>query len=537
MTPAPVLVFGIDGADFDVVEELLAAGRMPTLARLRAAGAYGPLRSTEPPITPVAWSTFLTGLQPASHGIFNFSTNPFRGGFRIESAAHRAGAPLWRYLDAAGLRSAMVLIPFTHPVEDVGGLVVSGYGGPERPTIHPPEAAARISERFPDLVTAHHPMKERYWEDYDRYRRLLTENVLDVERLCSYVLDEQRPDLFCVDFMSSDTIGHLAWHMRDPEHPAHDRAHAGDHIGDVYDAVDAAIGRLIAHAEALYEAPVNAIVLSDHGMKPIHHVFHVNRWLEQRGYLRFRRRSAQRVRGLARVDSHMALRYPWYPGLYDRLVPFGAAPATANRTMRDIDRWHTDAYAYGTGGPIYLGEATGRRGDVALRDRLIEELSQEPSPVDGAPAFTVLAGDQVHRGRFADKAPDIVVTARDPRILIDSSRRAWPGAWVRHERLDPSHNYGFSGHHGPVGIIAAAGPSVAHRSVKDAGIVDLAPTILALLGVEAEAVLDGHPLAGFSPALDPVALSAADRAVSDQTVYTGDEERAISERLEALGYE
>jgi predicted AlkP superfamily phosphohydrolase/phosphomutase len=282
---------------------------------------------------------------------------------------------------------------------------------------------------------------------------------------------------------------------------------------------------------------VNAIVLSDHGMKPIHHVFHVNRWLEQRGHLRYRRRSAQRVRGLARLDSHMALRHRWYPGLYDRLVPFGAAPATANRTMRDIDRWHTDAYAYGTGGPIYLGEATGRRGDNAFRDRLIEELSQEPSPFDGSPAFTVLPGDEVHRGRFSAKAPDIVVTARDPRILVDSSRRSWPGAWVRHEHLDPSHNYGFSGHHGPIGIIAAAGPSVSHEPIEGAGIVDLAPTVLALLGVESESELDGRPLAAFSSAGDPVALAAADGAAIDQTVYSDDEERAISERLEALGYE
>ncbi|MDX6544613.1 MAG: hypothetical protein QOG02_387 [Gaiellales bacterium] len=537
MTTAPVLVFGIDGADFDIVEELLAAGRMPTIAGLRAAGAYGPLRSTEPPITPVAWSTFLTGLRPAEHGIFNFSTNPFRGGFRIESAAHRAGAPVWRYLNAAGLRSAMVLIPFTHPVEDVGGLVVSGYGGPERPTIHPPEAAARIAERFPNLVTAHHPMKERYWEDYDRSRGLLVENVVEVERLCEHVLASERPDLFCVDFMSSDTIGHLAWHLRDPQHPAHDPALAADHIGEVYDAVDAAVGRLIARAEQIYGRSVNAIVVSDHGMKPIHHVFHVNRWLEQRGHLRFRRRSAQRVRGLARLDSHMALRYRWYPGLYDRLVPFGAAPATANRTMRDLDRWHTDAYAYGTGGPIYLGEATGRRGDTAFRDRLIDELRREPSPVDGQPAFTVLAGDDVHHGRFSDKAPDILITANDPRIMVDSSRRAWPSAWVRHEHLDPSQNYGYSGHHGPIGIIAAAGPSVAHERIEGAGIVDLAPTMLALLGVEAETELDGRPLAAFSPALDPVGTTASAGAVADQTVYSSDEERAISERLEALGYE
>jgi arylsulfatase A-like enzyme len=108
---------------------------------------------------------------------------------------------------------------------------------------------------------------------------------------------------------------------------------------------------------------------------------------------------------------------------------------------------------------------------------------------------------------------------------------------VRHERLDPSHNYGFSGHHGPIGIIAAAGPSVAHAEIEGAQIADLAPTVLALLGVQAETAFDGRPLAAFAAALDPVALGAAEGAVSEQTVYSGEEERAISERLEALGYE
>jgi arylsulfatase A-like enzyme len=108
---------------------------------------------------------------------------------------------------------------------------------------------------------------------------------------------------------------------------------------------------------------------------------------------------------------------------------------------------------------------------------------------------------------------------------------------VRHEHLDPSHNYGFSGHHGPIGIIAAAGPSVTHEPIEGAGIIDLAPTVLALLGVESQGELDGRPLAAFSAAGDPVATAAADAAAIDQTVYSGDEERAISERLEALGYE
>src|SRR5256885_1777469 len=127
-----VLVLGLDGADRDLVHRLLAEGRLPTLARLARDGAYGPLRSTIPAVTPTAWSSFLTGLNPAGHGIFNFSSNPNRGRSRVESAASRSGAPLWRLLGAGGVRSAFVTVPFPDPAQAFGGGVVSGDGGPER---------------------------------------------------------------------------------------------------------------------------------------------------------------------------------------------------------------------------------------------------------------------------------------------------------------------------------------------------------------------------------------------------------------------
>ena len=88
-----VLCLGLDGADYDLVRRLLDGGRLPTLARLARDGAFGPLRSTVPAVTPTAWSSFLTGLNPAGHGIFNFSTNPNRGRQRVEGAASRAGTP------------------------------------------------------------------------------------------------------------------------------------------------------------------------------------------------------------------------------------------------------------------------------------------------------------------------------------------------------------------------------------------------------------------------------------------------------------
>src|SRR5215218_9650409 len=135
--PMRVLCLGLDGADYDLVRELLEENRLPTLARLSREGTFGPLRSTIPAFTPTAWSSFLTGLNPAGHGIFAFTSNPNRGGGRLESAASRAGAPLWRYLGAADIKSAFVTVPFTHPPEPLKGILVTGFGGPRRPEIVP----------------------------------------------------------------------------------------------------------------------------------------------------------------------------------------------------------------------------------------------------------------------------------------------------------------------------------------------------------------------------------------------------------------
>src|SRR3990170_1666122 len=67
-----LLIIGLDGATFDVLNPLIAEGRMPRLREAIAAGASGRLRSTVPPITPAAWTTFLTGKNPGSHGVIDF---------------------------------------------------------------------------------------------------------------------------------------------------------------------------------------------------------------------------------------------------------------------------------------------------------------------------------------------------------------------------------------------------------------------------------------------------------------------------------
>jgi predicted AlkP superfamily phosphohydrolase/phosphomutase len=537
-----VLVLGLDGADHELVGRLLEQRRLPTLAGLVERGAYGPLRSTIPAITPTAWSSFLTGLNPGQHGIFNFASNPNRSTARVESAASRAGAPLWRALGAAGVRSAFVTVPFTYPAEEIAGIVVSGYGGPERPEITPASARQRILAEHPGLVTSLHPMKERWWEDFPGYARRLREHVDEIAAVCRTCIDME-PDLglLVVDFMSTDFAGHLGYARLDPTHPAHAQAGSGEELIEVYQQVDAACGELIDHARRAWGEEPTVIVMSDHGMKPIHWVFHANRWLEQHGHLRYRRRSLQtlmrtRLGLVAKVDSRLARTTRWYASALDR-VPLLPRPPE-DRSLADVDFGHTRAYCNATGGQIFLGEAVGARFDSGYADQLAAELVQIPHPETGEQAFDVVRGRDLYHGPYASRAPELLLLPRDERLHVESSRRPWPLAFNVHDRLDPENFYGYSGHHGLQGILAAAGPGIRPGPLAPgSSITQLAATILRLHGLE---------VAGIEPEISELLTRGEDDlrpvepatvAASERTVYSDEEEARILGRLRDLGYE
>ena len=342
-------------------------------------------------------------------------------------------------------------------------------------------------------------MAERWWEDFDRYTERLIEHVGQVADVCRLAL-EAEPDLslLCVDFMSSDHAGHLGYDRYDPDHPAHDPARAGDELVQVYEAVDRACGDLIDAARERWGEEPTAVVLSDHGMKPIYWTFHTNRWLEENGHLRFRRRSLQPLRGgrlayAAKVDQRLA-----------RTTAAYAAPSTASRCCRALrttapSPTSTSAppapTAFATGGQIYLGEASGAVRDRRYAETLAGELADVRHPETGEPAFDVKRKEELFHGPFLDRAPELVLLPHDERIHVDSTRR--PLGRRRSTATSastPRSRYGYSGHHGLTGILAAAGPGIAFGAAPEsAEITQLPATICRLLGLELEGV-DGAPI-------------------------------------------
>lgn len=151
--PRPVILVGLDGADWQAIEPLAAAGRLPAFARLRNAGRTGVLRATPPLVSPIVWTTIATGRRPEDHRVLDFMVDQ-PGGQAPVGVAERRVEALWNIVSGRGRRVAVVGWWATSPAEDVNGVVVSDAVAPQLlhatasiPTgaISPPSEAARLA--------------------------------------------------------------------------------------------------------------------------------------------------------------------------------------------------------------------------------------------------------------------------------------------------------------------------------------------------------------------------------------------------------
>ena len=151
-----VIVLGFDGLDYDVTRTMIAGGRLPGLARLAASGGFSALGTTIPPQSPVAWSTFITGLDPGGHGIFDFvhrdpsTMVPYLSTTRVEPGSRtlplgrwqlplssgrvellRRGQPFWEVLEARGVATTIIRMPANFPPSGRATRELSGMGTPD----------------------------------------------------------------------------------------------------------------------------------------------------------------------------------------------------------------------------------------------------------------------------------------------------------------------------------------------------------------------------------------------------------------------
>ena len=277
---------------------------MPNLAKLMKAGVSGTLESILPPITPPAWTSFMTGKNPGKHGIFHFVETE-HGGYAMNyaNATSRRSPTVWKLLNDAGYSVGTMNIPFTYPPEPLNGFQISGMDTPSEtsPFIHPPELREELVKHLGGIQLDLRFLGAMSTDE--RRNQVLAEmEQMDEQwtKAALYLLENHPQDVMMFVFMSIDTVQHYFWQHMDKDHFIHDPKLApkfGDAVRNVYERLDAAAGQIIDRLPP----ETTVFVVSDHGGGPVvDRTIFLNRYLAQLGLLHYHEKATSGIRRLGK---------------------------------------------------------------------------------------------------------------------------------------------------------------------------------------------------------------------------------------------
>ncbi len=289
----PVIFLGLDGADWTLLDRYMADGVMPNLSRLAREGTSGPLKTIDPPLSPIVWTTMMTGMSPIDHRVLDFAQFDRVTGVKepITSSERRAPA-IWNMASMAGRRAAVFGLWATYPAETIDGLIVSDRlftflfkeQTPPRGVVFPAareawarEALAR-AEQATDYaaVRAYLPWlteaefrrvadsEDPYAHPVSALRRMLVETTVYRDLSLEWIRRE-KPDLAIVYLQSTDTVGHVFAPYAPPRQASIPQVEY-----DKYSTVAERFFRTIDETIGAYRAVAEAngarlMIASDHG--------------------------------------------------------------------------------------------------------------------------------------------------------------------------------------------------------------------------------------------------------------------------------
>jgi predicted AlkP superfamily phosphohydrolase/phosphomutase len=566
-TRPKAVIIGLDAATWTLVRPWIAEGRLPTLAKLMEEGVAATLESVLPPITPPAWTSFMTGKNQGKHGIFNFVQSKDSSSYSMNYAngGHRRAATVFKLLNDAGFSAGTVNIPVTYPPEPLNGFQISGLDTPSEnsPFVYPPSLHDELRAH---LGTLEHDVRFLgYMSTDERRARVLAElEKLDTQwtKAALYLLENHPQDVMMFVFMSIDTVQHYFWQYMDPKHFLHDDnadPRFLNAVRDVYQRLDTAAGRIIERLAT----DTNVFVVSDHGGGPVaDRVIYLNRYLAQLGLLHYLPKSGSALHRAATKairfgfsilrNSLTSRQKSFFATLFPKLRKKAELSYTSFNT---IDWNRTKAYCsevLAAPPSIRINlKGVKRRGIVepseyeALCDFIIEKVQQLKDPRTDKPIIArVYRRDEIFHGPFAEEGPDLTLDwwsedslfSTEPSFPEEGHK---PPVVIRERSASVKSEWG--GTHRREGILIARGPNIrVGEEMQTARLIDIAPTLLHLFGVPVPEDMDGKVLADlFRPEFfraRPVQTGQASGVSSRDVGYTDEERLKVEERLQALGY-
>jgi predicted AlkP superfamily phosphohydrolase/phosphomutase len=352
-------------------------------------------------------------------------------------------------------------------------------------------------------------------------------------------------------FGESDTVSHHFWMFHDvdsPRHPANAPGPLREAIRMVYRTLDTALGQLIERG-----APDHICICSDHGFGGAGtHVLYLNRYLEQTGWLKYRREvqvdglrsgsgMADRLRGLAATKIPSDLQGKVFRAVPDSLLGHIETRSRYGDLEMGQTRALSDEMNYASTIRLNLPEddTAGRASAAVELTELLLDWTVDGSKVVDA----VHTRESIYEGPCVSDSPELILelAERDGyTVTLLPSARAQPGQTWRHlspEEYAGGKGLGMNGTHRQYGLLSLWGSGVQAGVEIEAGMPDIAPTLLHLMGESVPAHMDGRVLTDAlvdrsTPARtsEPVATAVA------PTSATAEEAEAIRKRLERMGY-
>lgn len=461
------VVIGLDGASFELIDPWIEEGALPNIARIKQEGVWGDMTSVLPPVTSPNWKCFSTGKNPGKIGIFWWENIDWYNRKVYYPADRKSkNKEIWDYIGEAGMKVGVIGMPTTYPPKKVNGFLVSG--GPdagEKGFTYPPELEKEL--------------KERGWEHYPQHRIDIDKekSCHEIDRIIvrhfetAYVLWRKYDiDFLMLALFRINNLHHFLWNA-----PETKRA---------WQIIDSHIGEFV-------EPGCDVIIMSDHGSNKIESVFNINTWLKEEGYLKLNPslgslpyRLGVNQQSLARFASRLGGLSVWrkiVPKSLLRTIPAEKGELKREAKASKIDWQKSQALASGQG-PIYLNPKHADK--EALRKELKQKLEALVNPSSRKRVIEkVYYKEEIYHGKYLVEAPD---------LIVDQARGVHIPSGIGHKSIFDSPGR-WQAENKKIGLFMAYGPNIKKgQKIHNISILDLAPTILHLLGLSIPNDMDGR---------------------------------------------
>jgi predicted AlkP superfamily phosphohydrolase/phosphomutase len=551
-----ILVISLDGATFDVLRPLMNQGYMPTLEKLTKVGLAADLESVIPPVTAPAWTSFMTGKTPGKHGIFDFTRfDPVDRTTKLNNSQHIRSKTLWQILSENGKRVIVVNLPYTYPPYQVNGAMVSGWDAPSTQVsfTFPETLRSEIFEKIPDYgstldLSLGKFLPTKSDAEFASFIGKLVRGFEQGSEVASLCMQRSDWDVCMVHFQQPDWIQHKLWNdIERACNNSEDKSSRVEMVRECYSKFDSIVAALLARVEPL--DPV-VIVLSDHGFGRLLGTIYPNLFLFRWGHFHFIDDANNWVRNIFRMSRFGAVRR-----LYSSVVRLKHF-FFDRRQIRKLKSW---------------GELANEK--IPQQKSQIDWTRTKVAAVEGSetshlyvnlkgrsPEGIVSSGPEYESlvSELITKFMDLRHPRTGEKLLAGAIRGkdAYPksqdGVQLPDIILIPQAGYRFSpivsdapptisneGNHRHNGIIIIHGEGL-NRTVENfrPNLIDVAPTVLHLLGLPVPPDMDGRVLGEIFLRPEDVRYEDADNPfpLQNPMEYGAEEAMIIEQRLKGLGY-